>query len=299
MSNWIFIATNQKADGRTYTAREIYEQRMHDSFWGLGERTPNRRNIQSGDRIVFYLGTPECVFAGTAITESPSYKLSQGERRKVSRGGRVFETEYGVNLRDIDIWETPKLVPELVGELDFIENEDHWGTYFQGGVRGITDRDYSVIVDGAKAESRIADDEKGEIENAKQFALEAHLEEFIHSNWGKIDWGRSLRLYETPESDGRQFPAGTWSIDFLAIDNEDDSLVVIELKRGRTSDAVIGQTLRYMGWLKRNLAREGQQVKGIIICHEPDDALRYAVSQVPGISVLTYQVDFHLTTMLA
>lgn len=299
MSNWIFIATNRKTDGRDYTAREIYERRMHDNFWGLGERTPNRRNIQPGDRIVFYLGTPECVFAGTAIADSPSYKLSQGECRKVSRGDRVFYAEYGVNLRDIEIWETSKRVRELAGELDFIENEEHWGTYFQGGVRGITDRDYSFIVDGAKFERKTTDDERGEIESAKQFALESHLEEFIHNNWGQIDWGRSLRLYETPESDGRQFPAGTWSIDFLAIDNEDDSLVVIELKRGRTSDVVIGQTLRYMGWLKRNLAREDQQVVGIIICHEPDDALKYAVSQVSGISVLTYRVDFHLTAMSA
>lgn len=299
MSNWIFITTNQKTDARSYTAREIYEQRMKDNFWGLGERTPNRGNLESGDRVVFYLGTPECVFAGTAVADSPSYKLSQQERQKLSRGNPIFDAEYGIKLRDIRIWETPKPVPELVDDLNFIANEEYWGVYFQGGVRGITDRDYSIIVSSVKTGMEVVIDEQLDVENAKQFALEAHLEEFIHNNWGRIDWGRSLRLYETPDSDGRQFPAGTWSIDFLAIDNEDESLVVIELKRGRTSDMAVGQTLRYMGWVKENLARQDQQVQGIIICQEVDDALKYAVSQVRGISVLTYQVDFHLRTALA
>jgi len=269
--------------------------RMQDSFWGLAERTPNRGNLQAGDRIVFYLGVPERVFAGTAIAATPSFELSQPERERISHGNPLFDTEHGIKLSDIVTWETPKLVPDLLDELDFIENKEYWGSYFQGGVRGITDKDYAVIVAGIQPQVEVIE-ESLDVESAKQFALEAHLEEFIHANWDKIDWGRSLRLYQTPDLNGRQFPAGTWSIDFLAIDNESSDLVVIELKRGRTSDIVVGQTLRYMGWAKENIATEGQIVEGIIVCQEVDDALRYAVSQVQGISVLTYQVDFHLKT---
>jgi restriction system protein len=86
----------------------------------------------------------------------------------------------------------------------------------------------------------------------------------------------------------------TWSIDFLAVDRETGELVVIELKRGQTSDATVGQVLRYMGWVRANLAEEGQQIRGIIIAAEVDDALRYALQGLPSITVHTYQVDFAL-----
>ncbi len=108
-------------------------------------------------------------------------------------------------------------------------------------------------------------------------------------------WGRRLRPYETPESNGRQFPAGTWSIDFLAVDEDSNDLVVIELKRGQTSDATVGQVLRYMGWVRENIAEDAQQVKGLIVCREVDDALRFAVRNLPAVSVVTYRVDFRLS----
>ncbi len=195
--------------------------------------------------------------------------------------------------KDIEIWESPRYVPDLVFRLDFIENKEYWGSYFQGGVRGIIETDFQVIVNPKKVvESKTVLDE-----DTQQFALEVHLEEFIHANWDKVNWQRNLHLYETKDSNGRQFPAGTWSIDFLAIDNDTNDFVVIELKRGHTSDAVVGQTLRYIGWVKENLADNGQNVKGIIVCREVDDALRYSVGQINDIDVLMYQVNFHLEPM--
>ena len=79
------------------------------------------------------------------------------------------------------------------------------------------------------------------------------------------------------------------------MDRATDGLVVIELKRGRSSDSTVGQVLRYMGWVEENLAKEGQQVHGIIIAQEADDALRYAVKGLKNVSVLTYRVDFKLS----
>jgi len=52
-----------------------------------------------------------------------------------------------------------------------------------------------------------------------------------------------LELYKTDELGGRQFPSGTWSIDFLAIDKDNNDLVVIELKRGKTSNSTVGLKL--------------------------------------------------------
>jgi hypothetical protein len=51
------------------------------------------------------------------------------------------------------------------------------------------------------------------------------------------------------------------SVDILAVESKSKSFVVIELKKGRPSDCVVGQILRYMGWVKQNLCSDGQAVK--------------------------------------
>jgi restriction system protein len=120
------------------------------------------------------------------------------------------------------------------------------------------------------------------------------LEDFIEHNWSKISWGAALELYNDGEQTGRQYPAGTWSIDFLAVDKTSNDFVVIELKRGRTSDTAVGQVLRYMYWVKKNLAGADRKVRGIIVASEVDDALRYATADLPNIAIKTYSVTFSL-----
>jgi hypothetical protein len=58
MKYWVSIVTNRKDNGKTIQAREILETRLVDEFWGLGERIPNRKTIQAGDKVVFYEGNP-------------------------------------------------------------------------------------------------------------------------------------------------------------------------------------------------------------------------------------------------
>jgi hypothetical protein len=66
MNYWIFVVTSQSDASQSYTARKIFDVRMQDRFWGLGENVRNRKNIQNGDQVVFYIGSPEQAFAGTA-----------------------------------------------------------------------------------------------------------------------------------------------------------------------------------------------------------------------------------------
>ncbi len=84
---------------------------------------------------------------------------------------------------------------------------------------------------------------------------------------------------------------GAGRIDVLCEDNE-GNLVVIELKKGRSGDAVVGQILRYMGWLKE---KQKRSVRGIIILGEPDDSVHYAVAAAPDIEVKYYRVHFDIT----
>jgi hypothetical protein len=294
MNYWFFTTTQKKIDGEYFTAEEILKQRLTDGFWGLGERTPNRRYLQKGDQIVFYLGLPVMAFAASATLASDSFALSDEQKEKYWHCKKVYETEYGVLIENIRPWETTRLVKDLVTSLKFIENKQNWFAYFQGGVRQISEDDYRTILENRKFVTLETTRTEDAIISESQFALEAHLEEFIDKNWKHIDFGADLAKYEVDDQSGRQFPAGAWSIDFLCTDKANGDLVVIELKRGRTSDAAVGQVLRYMGWVAENLAKSNQKVRGIIISQEVDDALKYAVKGLSNVSVLTYKVDFKL-----
>jgi endonuclease len=133
-------------------------------------------------------------------------------------------------------------------------------------------------------------------EQQLSFALEAHLEDFIETNLSQIRFGsRQLRLFESSNGyKGRQFSTEIGPIDLLCKDVNSSDLVVIELKKGRHSDRAIGQCLRYMGWVEKNLAQTGQAVKGIVIAHSEDPNLRYAASQVPSIEIYCFEVSFAL-----
>src|SRR6266487_220218 len=126
MNYWIFTVTQRRVDGETLEAEEILKQRLADKFWGLGERTPNRRSLKQGDRVVFYVGgVPLKVFAATATLATDSFVLSDEQRDRYSHGIPLYRVDYGVLLEDIELWESPRLVKELIPALKFIENKEN------------------------------------------------------------------------------------------------------------------------------------------------------------------------------
>jgi predicted RNA-binding protein len=294
MNYWFFTVTEKKADG--LEAEDIFKQRTSDKFWGLGEKTPNRRNLRRGDRIVFYVGWPLMIFAATANLASDSFSLSEEQKDIYGHGKTFYRADYGVQLENVEFFDSARLVKELVPALKFIENKENWNTYFQGGVRQLSEDDFLTIVGWRSLPFNESSKTDDTIISESQFALEAHLEEFMEKNWRHINFGADLIPYATDEQSGRQFPAGAWSIDFLCTDKASGDFVVVELKRGRSSDSAVGQVLRYIGWVDENLAKQCQKTRGIIIAKEVDDALRYAVKGLMNVSVLTYKIDFKLST---
>lgn len=57
---------------------------------------------------------------------------------------------------------------------------------------------------------------------------------------------------------------------------------------------VVGQILRYMGWVREHLCEQKQRVRGIIICRDRDESLDYALSMIENVEVRLYRVDFRL-----
>ncbi|MFM5787069.1 endonuclease NucS domain-containing protein [Aeromonas hydrophila] len=133
------------------------------------------------------------------------------------------------------------------------------------------------------------------VEDPGVFALEKHLEEFLIANWAATDLGKTFDIYcEDGELVGQQYPSDTGPIDILAISKDKQRLLVVELKRGRASDVVVGQIQRYMGYVKEELCEANQTVHGVIIALEDDLKLRRALSVTQNIEFYRYQVSFKL-----
>ena len=133
------------------------------------------------------------------------------------------------------------------------------------------------------------------IQNASEFALERHLEDFLVKNWGKTILGQKYDIYSIDgEIVGQQFPSDTGPIDILALSKDKKTFLVVELKKGRVSDNVVGQIQRYMGFVKQDLAEIEQEVKGVIIGFDDDIRIQRALSVTQNIEFYKYRVDFNL-----
>ncbi len=148
------------------------------------------------------------------------------------------------------------------------------------------------LTGGVSAPKLMSTDET--VEDASSFALEEHLEQFLMENWDRTQLGEEYEIYEVEGEKAQQYQTDTGPLDILAISKDQKTLLVVELKKGRASDAVVGQTLRYMSYVEEELAEDGQSVRGLIIAHEDDRRIRRALSLVPTIAFYRYQVSFKL-----
>ena len=133
------------------------------------------------------------------------------------------------------------------------------------------------------------------IEDPVAFAMEKHLEAFLAANWAQTELGREFTIFEEDgERIGLQYATDAGPIDILAISKDKKRLLVVELKRGRVSDVVVGQALRYMGYVKEQIAEPDQTVEGAIIALEDDKKTRWALAMVPNVSFYRYEIKFKL-----
>ncbi|TPK84166.1 DUF91 domain-containing protein [Mesorhizobium sp. B2-4-13] len=133
------------------------------------------------------------------------------------------------------------------------------------------------------------------IEDPVAFAMEKHLEAFLVANWDQTELAKTFEIFEEDgEKVGQQYETDAGPIDILAISKDRKCLLVVELKRGRASDVVVGQVLRYMGYVKEQIAEPNQTVEGAIIALEDDKKLRWALAVVPNVSFYRYEIRFKL-----
>jgi len=150
-----------------------------------------------------------------------------------------------------------------------------------------------LLIVGTKPPVIISTDDT--IEDVWTFMLEKHLEDFLVQNWKQTELGNSYDIFEdNGELVGQQYPTDTGPIDIFAMSKDRRELLVVELKKGRASDNVVGQIQRYMGYVKEELAEDNQVVKGVIVALEDDLRIKRALSIANNIEFYRYQVNFKL-----
>jgi Endonuclease NucS C-terminal domain len=229
------------------------------------------KGIQTGDIVLSPTGNGSgtTYMVGDVVSDYEYAKgLSLPHRRNVNWFGEIDRSAMGQQLRNSS-----------------------------GGINTVIDltkyaKELELLIEHPGVQITTSDDT---IEDPTVFALEKHLEDFLVDNWNHTDLGKDYDIYESDgEIVGQQFPTDTGPIDILAISKDKKSILVIELKKGRISDVVVGQIQRYMGYVKEELADKNQEVKGVIIALEDDLRLRRALSVTQNIEFMTYEIKFKL-----
>jgi len=225
--------------------------------------------ISIGDYILARKGTKKLIGHGI-VKGTPYYDVSAGK----DRVGNLTENYY------------PYLIPVEWEQKDISYSDIVFSFYT---MYEIDEEKYKELIP-----------EPTPTEQLPEFVMEKYFEEFIIKNFDKIFKGR-LTLYNDQEEskaqqrimlDDENKQIGR--LDLLAKDSS-GNFVVIELKKGKESDQVIGQLLRYMGWVKEKLCIDTQDVRGLIICKKIDSKLKYSLIPVADkISVKEYTMDFKL-----
>lgn len=149
-----------------------------------------------------------------------------------------------------------------------------------------------VAGDVARQEDFADAGEEGREEAApgsSEFLLEKDLQRYLAENLECIEPGP--RLYEDEDIRGIEYEAGGGRrIDILALDRS-GAFVVLELKVSRGYDRVVGQLLRYMNWVRKELTEPGQRVRGIIICRAISEDLRLACASIKDVELCEYKLS--------
>lgn len=119
---------------------------------------------------------------------------------------------------------------------------------------------------------------------------EKAVEEHLETHWDRTEFARMGIALCRPDVHGfagRQVMTPLNTIDLLGFRAPQREWWVFELKKGRSSDAVVGQVGRYMGWIGER-ARPGEQVRGAVIVGRADEKLKYSVRSNDRLSLWEY-----------
>lgn len=246
---WIFSNKVRGAyDGNIWDMNTI----LKTTRYSIKEKESNRSSIRPGD--IVYMRIYGNSFIGKFIVGGEWIKAPAKEQKWKEPVGTF-------PMKEVDIW--PRPLPQVLVMKD-LSNQN-----YRRRIIKINPEDGIIIEAAQRVYARLgfgdADD--------NIIILEKGLEEAIKPNLQKL----GLKLADKSIRQQFNMGIGVGRSDLICV-NEKGDLVIVELKRGMTSDETIGQVLRYVGWTRENIAENGQKVLGCIVAGDYDEQLRLAAS---------------------
>jgi endonuclease len=256
-------------DFMSETKRPFVWQMIREAIQALGGKTTN---VQLRDWILAkYAGTNTTTIQCTIIvcTVNHTSRIHYPENKKPRKATSQYDFLYRTDRGQVELYD-----PSKHGHWAIIERDD-------GSL--------AAAPDDPVGENVVAEATQGNI-----FAAEAHLRDYLAEHLEDLEPG--LKLYfDADGNDGIEYVTDIGRIDILAQDSG-GRLVVVELKVSDGPDAVCGQLLRYMGWVKRHV-KNGKEVRGIIIAQRISDKIRYALADVAHVDLREYELALTLRSV--
>ncbi|MDI1226924.1 MAG: endonuclease NucS [bacterium] len=219
------------------------------------------------------------------------FKASEKNRSKVSKGDLVFFREYGTGIWGTCVvgqWQDDKEAKRkhnIEAGWFPISNPQKWDVVlpYEIVAKELSNQNYRLRIAKATPEDahtlelakRIYERMGYGRADGELFLLEAGLEEAVKKNLKQL----GLKLADENIRQQCALGIGIGRTDLICLD-KNDNFVVLELKAVASSEAVIGQIQKYMGYVRENWAeKSGKQVHGIILTPTFDEGLRYAAKE--------------------
>ena len=109
-----------------------------------------------------------------------------------------------------------------------------------------------------------------------------------------IEEGLSVHTKDGTSASGARFETSVGRIDLLARDQASGWVVVLVAEPAQGKE-LVGDMLQLMGWVRKHLSSEGQEIRGIVLVDSVPEDLGYAAAAVSGtIEFTRYRVGLTL-----
>ena len=153
----LVAADTDKARVSAPCAYEVALHRLSLGKWGLRDRTPFRRSIKAGDRVLIYLAGKR-MHGGKVIASArvccAAQRMSSSLAATIDSPSesRSVLTHFYIDLEDANVFPNPMKLSEFQSRLSFVSkpNTTKWGTRLQAGCIQLTGADYEMITGNSK-----------------------------------------------------------------------------------------------------------------------------------------------------
>ena len=149
---WILTVVDAPIGSSILKATDLLTLRCRRLYWLLNSRAPNFKKLNRDDVVVFYVGGIEGgSFRGTCRLSSKPRRLPPNVKRHIIEDAED-KFDYYVNLREVELFPSPKPLTQIAKRLSFIKDKGRWWRNLQGGIIRIPERDFAFLRVGGTGE---------------------------------------------------------------------------------------------------------------------------------------------------